>query len=147
MECPVTLLSRSQFCLGRPTRTQSDVTVKSILLPNCHWYTGRRWIDVFPGNATFTAETFNFIDLRTRFFTFASCVSSPRQWGKPDHPTAVITTGVAKTMEEVKTMNPDSCQRVWQVSKPSKNDGSGPRERTHGCLGGSPINTEIRPSG
>jgi hypothetical protein len=44
-------------------------------IPNGHWYPDRRWINVFPGNATFTADTFNFVDLRTGFFTFAYSAS------------------------------------------------------------------------
>jgi hypothetical protein len=40
------------------------------------WYPGRHWINVFPGNATFTAETFDYINARTSFFTYAYA-SSP----------------------------------------------------------------------
>ncbi len=39
------------------------------------WYKDRRWLNVFPGNATFTAETFNYIDPRTGFFTNAYSAS------------------------------------------------------------------------
>ena len=39
------------------------------------WYEDRRWVNVFPGNATFTADTFNFIDARTGFFTNAYSAS------------------------------------------------------------------------
>jgi len=41
------------------------------LVPNYLWYPDRRWFNVFPGNATFTADTFNYIDPRTGFFTVA----------------------------------------------------------------------------
>jgi len=44
-------------------------------VPNGLWYKDRRWLNVFPGNATFTAETFNFIDPRTGFFTNAYSAS------------------------------------------------------------------------
>ncbi len=45
------------------------------IVPNGLWYKDRRWLNVFPGNATFTADTFNFIDPRTGFFTFAYSAS------------------------------------------------------------------------
>lgn len=44
-------------------------------VPNGVWYEDRRWLNVFPGNATFTAETFNYIDPRTGFFTNAYSAS------------------------------------------------------------------------
>jgi hypothetical protein len=44
-------------------------------LTNGYWYKGRQWINVFPGNATFTGDTFNFIDPRTGFFTYAYSTS------------------------------------------------------------------------
>jgi hypothetical protein len=42
---------------------------------NGYWYKDRHWVNVFPGNATFTADTFNFIDARTGFFTVAYSAS------------------------------------------------------------------------
>ena len=45
------------------------------IVANGLWYKDRRWLNVFPGNATFTAETFNFIDPRTGFFTNAYSAS------------------------------------------------------------------------
>ena len=45
------------------------------IVPNGLWYKDRRWANVFPGNATFTASTFNYIDPRTSFFTFAYSTS------------------------------------------------------------------------
>jgi hypothetical protein len=45
------------------------------IMPNGLWYKDRRWVNVFPGNATFTANTFNYIDPRTSFFTFAHSAS------------------------------------------------------------------------
>lgn len=46
------------------------------IAPNGLWYPDRRWLNVFPGNATFTADTFNYIDPRTAFFSVAYA-SSP----------------------------------------------------------------------
>jgi hypothetical protein len=45
------------------------------IVPNGRWYDDRRWLNVFPGNATFTADTFNYIDPRTGFFTNAYSAS------------------------------------------------------------------------
>lgn len=42
---------------------------------NGTWYPDRKWLNVFPGNATFTADTFNYIDPRTGFFTNAYSAS------------------------------------------------------------------------
>ena len=47
----------------------------SALVPNALWYPDRRWVNVFPGNATFTADSFNHIDARTGFFTNAYSAS------------------------------------------------------------------------
>jgi hypothetical protein len=47
----------------------------STAIPNGRWYPDRRWINVFPGNATFTADTFNYVDLRTGFFVVAYSTS------------------------------------------------------------------------
>jgi hypothetical protein len=43
--------------------------------PQSLWYDNRRWANVFPGNATFTSDTFNYIDARTGFFTVAYSAS------------------------------------------------------------------------
>src|SRR5438309_238880 len=45
------------------------------IVPNGLWYKDRRWANVFPGNPTFTAPTFNYIDPRTSLFTFAFSTS------------------------------------------------------------------------
>lgn len=45
------------------------------LVPNATWYADRQWLNVFPGNATFTADSFNYIDSRTNFFTHAYSTS------------------------------------------------------------------------
>jgi hypothetical protein len=43
--------------------------------PNALWWKDRRWANVFPGNATFTADTFNYLDPRTGFFIVAYSTS------------------------------------------------------------------------
>ena len=45
------------------------------IVPNALWYKDRRWANVFPGNATFTGPTFNYIDPRTGFFAVAYSTS------------------------------------------------------------------------
>jgi len=52
-----------------------DVYEPLAIVPNALWYKDRRWMNVFPGNATFTAPTFNYIDPRTAFFTVAYSTS------------------------------------------------------------------------
>jgi len=47
----------------------------SPLVPNGLWYKDRKWVNVFPGNATFSADTYNYIDTRTGFFTYAYSAS------------------------------------------------------------------------
>lgn len=47
----------------------------SPLVPNALYYKDRHWINVFPGNATFTSNTFNYLDARTGFFTYAYSAS------------------------------------------------------------------------
>lgn len=39
------------------------------------WYPDRRWINMFPGNATFTSDSFMYLDPRTAFFTYAYSTS------------------------------------------------------------------------
>ncbi len=41
------------------------------IVDNPKWYNDRYWLNVFPGNAEFTAGSFNYIDPRTGFFTNA----------------------------------------------------------------------------
>jgi hypothetical protein len=47
----------------------------SALVKNGLWYPDRHWLNVFPGNATFTSDSFNFLDARTCFFTYAYSAS------------------------------------------------------------------------
>ncbi len=49
--------------------TPQEIEEKSV------WYKDRRWLNAFPGNATFTADSFNYIDPRTGFFTNAISTS------------------------------------------------------------------------
>jgi hypothetical protein len=45
------------------------------MIPGFRYYSDRHWINPFPGNADFTAPTFNNIDARTGFFTYAFSAS------------------------------------------------------------------------
>jgi hypothetical protein len=45
------------------------------LITNGLWYADRKWINVFPVNPEFTADTFNLIEPRTGFFTYAYSAS------------------------------------------------------------------------
>jgi len=47
----------------------------SPLVTNGLWYPDRHWINVFPGNATFTSNSFDYINSRTAFFTYAYSTS------------------------------------------------------------------------
>src|SRR5271170_2254657 len=47
----------------------------SAMVPNGLYYANRHWINPFPTNATFTADTYNVIDARTGFFTYAYSTS------------------------------------------------------------------------
>jgi len=47
----------------------------SAMVPNGLYYSNRRWINPFSTNATFTADTYNIIDARTAFFTYAHSAS------------------------------------------------------------------------
>ena len=71
--------THSAICSIRPrkprTTSATDSYQPQTLVPNGIWYEDRRWVNVFPGNATFTADTFNFIDPRTGFFTNAYSAS------------------------------------------------------------------------
>jgi hypothetical protein len=47
----------------------------SAMVPNGLYYANRHWINPFPTNAAFTADTYNNIDPRTGFFTYAFSAS------------------------------------------------------------------------
>ncbi len=72
--------ARARVLLDNAARTATRMGhvlayTPSPLLENGLWYEDRHWINVFPGNATFTAETFNYLDPRTCFFTYAYSAS------------------------------------------------------------------------
>ncbi|HVY05645.1 MAG TPA: DUF1254 domain-containing protein [Burkholderiales bacterium] len=71
---------RTRFILDSAARTASHMGhvvsySPSPIVPNGLWYKDRRWANVFPGNATFSGDSFNFIDPRTGFFTNAYSTS------------------------------------------------------------------------
>ena len=47
----------------------------SPLVANGLWFPGRHWLNVFPGNATFTSDSFDYLNARTSFFTIAYSAS------------------------------------------------------------------------
>ncbi|UIK14305.1 DUF1254 domain-containing protein (plasmid) [Rhizobium leguminosarum] len=47
----------------------------SPLLKDQLWYPDRQYINAFPANATFTSDTFSYLDARTAFFTYAYSTS------------------------------------------------------------------------
>jgi hypothetical protein len=53
----------------------TDIYEPSAMVSNGLFYSDRRWLNVFPGNATFTASTFNYIDPREGYFTVAYSTS------------------------------------------------------------------------
>jgi hypothetical protein len=72
--------ARTREILDKAARTASRIGHVGAydpppIVPNSHWYTDRRWLNVFPGNATFTAQTLNYIDSRVGFFTYAYSAS------------------------------------------------------------------------
>ena len=51
------------------------VYLQDPLVKNQFWYPDRHYIDPFPGDATFTSDTFTYLDSRTAFFTYAYSAS------------------------------------------------------------------------
>lgn len=47
----------------------------SPLVKNGLYWPDRHWVNVFPGNATFTSDSFDYINARTTFFTYAYSTS------------------------------------------------------------------------
>lgn len=81
---------RARELLDQAARTASLMghaiaSTPQTIVPNATWYKDRQWLNVFPGNATFSADSFNYIDPRTGFFTNAYSTSP----------------GMAVTMEKV----------------------------------------------
>jgi hypothetical protein len=62
--------------LDKAARTASRIAralsyQPSNMVPNGLYYPNRHWINPLPTNATFTADTYNILDARTGFFTYA----------------------------------------------------------------------------
>jgi hypothetical protein len=70
--------ARKLLDLAAKTASKTGLAVSyqpQTIVPDGLWYPDRHWLNVFPGNATFTADTFNYIDPRTGFFTNAYSAS------------------------------------------------------------------------
>jgi hypothetical protein len=72
--------ARARTLLDKAARTATRIGhviayVPSSLVKSGLWYPDRRWINVFPGNATFTSDSFAYLDSRTAFFTYAYSTS------------------------------------------------------------------------
>jgi hypothetical protein len=66
--------------LDKAARTASHIShaisyQPSSMVPNGLYYPNRHWIDPLPTNASFTADTYNIVDARTGFFTYAYSTS------------------------------------------------------------------------
>jgi hypothetical protein len=55
--------------------TPSPLLKNQPFLKNPLWYPDRHYINGFPGNATFTSDSFDYLDARTAFFTYAYSTS------------------------------------------------------------------------
>jgi hypothetical protein len=72
--------ARAKGLLDKAARTAIRMSHASAYTPlppvkNGLYYKDRRWINVFPGNATFSGDSFNYLDARTGFFTYAYSAS------------------------------------------------------------------------
>lgn len=72
--------ARSRKILDEAARTAAKMARVVAAAPPLNgaapkYYPDRQYLNVFPGNAEFTAPTFNYIDQRTGFFTFAYSAS------------------------------------------------------------------------
>jgi hypothetical protein len=63
--------ARAASRMGHVIAYTPDALVKN----GGRYYPDRQWINIFPGNATFTADSFDFINPRTAFFTLAYSAS------------------------------------------------------------------------
>lgn len=66
--------------LDKAARTASRIShaiayQPTALVPNGLYYANRHWINPLPTNVTFTADTYNIIDARTGYFTYAYSIS------------------------------------------------------------------------
>src|SRR6476620_11861036 len=73
--------AKARALLDKAARTATRIGHVTAYAPNPFlkndglWYPGQHWINVFPGNATFTSDSFDYIDARTSFFTYAYSAS------------------------------------------------------------------------
>ena len=72
--------AKSKALLDKAARAATRIAhvvayTPSPLVPNALYYKDRHCINVFPGNATFTSNTFNYLDSRTGFFNYAYSAS------------------------------------------------------------------------
>ena len=77
---PFTPDDRSKKILDEAARTAAKMARVVAIAPPANgaapkYYPDRQYLNVFPGNADFTSPTFNYIDQRTGFFTFAYSAS------------------------------------------------------------------------
>ncbi|RAS33201.1 DUF1254 domain-containing protein [Paraburkholderia bryophila] len=77
---PFTPDDRSKKILDEAARTAAKMARVVAVAPPANgaapkYYPDRQYLNVFPGNADFTSPTFNYIDQRTGFFTFAYSAS------------------------------------------------------------------------
>lgn len=72
---PFTPDARTRALLDKGAKTAYRMSRAIDYEPIKLWYKDRRWGNVFPGNATFTSPTFNYIDERTGFFSVAYSAS------------------------------------------------------------------------
>ena len=68
--------ARASALLDRAARTATRIGhviayTPSTLAPDGRYYPDRQYVDSFPANATFSSESFNYLDARTGFFTYA----------------------------------------------------------------------------
>lgn len=72
---------KSRALLDKAARTATRIghvtaySRKPLLKNDGLWYSREHWINVFPGNADFTSSTFDYINARTTFFTYAYSAS------------------------------------------------------------------------
>jgi hypothetical protein len=72
--------ARSKKILDEAARTAAKMARVIAVAPPANgaaprYYPDRQYLNVFPGNAEFTSPTFNYIDVRTGFFTYAYSTS------------------------------------------------------------------------
>jgi hypothetical protein len=72
--------ARSKKILDEAARTAAKMARVIAVAPPANgaaprYYPDRQYLNVFPGNADFTSPTFNYIDVRTGFFTYAYSTS------------------------------------------------------------------------